>query len=84
MKKKKQTTLHTYIDEIQGDLCKIVGMYLGELKNREKLEGAPINQVASALGTIIEKFSKHSRADEDNGILEELITSLKNDDSSSK
>ena len=82
MNKDEQANLRRYIDEIQGELCGLVGMYLGELKNREKLEGAPIHQVASALGTIIEKFTKHAAQPEDNGILEELICALKNDDSS--
>lgn len=82
MSKKKQTNLHSYIEEIQGEVCNIVGMYLGELKNREKLEGAPIHQIASAVGTILEKFTKHIGQPADNGMLEELISALKNDDSS--
>ena len=84
MKKTKQTNLRSYIDEIQGEVCGIVGMYLGELKNREKLEGTPIHQIASAVGTILEKFTKHTGQPQDNGMLEQLICALKNDDSSSK
>ena len=82
MSKKKQTNLRTYLDEIQGEVCNIVGMYLGELKNREKLEGAPIHQIASAVGTILEKFTKHTAQPADNGLIEELIYALQNDDSS--
>lgn len=83
MKKEKQTNLRGYIEQIQDELCGIVGMYLGELKNREKLENTPIHQIASAVGVIVEKFSKHIGQQQDNGILEELISALKNNDSSS-
>ena len=67
---------------MQGKMCKIVDMYLRELSNREKLENAPINQIASALGVIIEKFTKNADTSRDDGIIEELINGLKNNDSS--
>ena len=51
--------LRSYIEVLQEELCSIVDMYLKELSNRDKLENAPINQVASALGVIIEKFTKN-------------------------
>lgn len=63
-------------------MCKIVDMYLRELSNREKLENAPINQIASALGVIIEKFTKNADTSRDDGMIEELINGLKNNDSS--
>ena len=37
---------------------KLIKLYMNELSRPEKLEGAPINQIASALGTLIEKFGK--------------------------
>ena len=37
---------------------KLIRLYMKELSRPEKLEGAPINQIASALGTLIEKFGK--------------------------
>lgn len=74
--------LRSYIEVLQEELCSIVDMYLKELSNRDKLENAPINQVASALGVIIEKFTKNTHQQQDNGMLEELIRGLKNNDSS--
>lgn len=74
--------LRSYIEVLQEELCGIVDMYLKELSNRDKLENAPINQVASALGVIIEKFTKNIGQQEDNGMIEELIRGLKNNDSS--
>ena len=83
MRKKKQKNLRLHIEELQGKLCDVVDMYLSELSSREKLENAPINQIASALGVLIEKFTKNSADSGDNGMLEELISELKNNDSSS-
>ena len=83
MRRKKQKNLRVHIEELQGKLCDVVDMYLSELSSREKLENAPINQIASALGVLIEKFTKNAADDGDNGMLEELISGLKNNDSSS-
>ena len=83
MRKNRQKNLRAYMEELQGKLCDIVDMYLNELSCREKLENAPINQIASALGVLIEKFTKNAPDDVDNGMLEELISGLKNNDSSS-
>ena len=83
MRKKKQKNLRVHMEELQGKLCDVVDMYLSELSSREKIENAPINQIASALGVLIEKFTKNAPDDGDNGMLEELISGLKNNDSSS-
>lgn len=37
---------------------KLIKLYMKELSSPEKLEHAPINQIASALGTLVEKFGK--------------------------
>ena len=37
---------------------KLIRLYMKELSKSEKLESAPINQIASALGTLIEKFGR--------------------------
>lgn len=41
---------------------KLIRLYMKELSRPEKLEGAPINQIASALGTLIEKFGKQAES----------------------
>lgn len=83
MRKKKQKNLRVHMEELQGKLCDVVDMYLSELSSREKIENAPINQIASVLGVLIEKFTKNAPGSEDNGMLEQLIEGLKKDDSSS-
>lgn len=83
MTENQHKNLRSYIEVLQDELCGIVDMYLKELSNRDKLENAPINQVASALGVIIEKFTKNIGQQEDNGMILDLIRGLKNNDSSS-
>ena len=48
---------------------KLIRLYMKELSRPEKLEGAPINQIASALGTLIEKFGKTADSKEGSPII---------------
>ena len=48
---------------------KIIQMYMKELSSPEKLANAPINQIASALGTLIEKFGKQKDAEQNSPII---------------
>lgn len=48
---------------------KLIRLYMKELSRPEKLEGAPINQIASALGTLIEKFGKSADGKEGSPII---------------
>ncbi|MBQ1263615.1 MAG: hypothetical protein IIX89_04935 [Oscillospiraceae bacterium] len=46
------------IDKNMARAQKLIRLYMKELSRPEKLEGAPLNQIASALGTLVEKFGK--------------------------
>lgn len=48
---------------------KLIKLYMSELARPEKLESAPINQIASALGTLIEKFGKTADGKEGSPII---------------
>lgn len=48
---------------------KLIRLYMKELSRPEKLEGAPINQIASALGTLVEKFGKKETGGESGTII---------------
>lgn len=63
-------------EEKYNDICRVIDVYIKELTDETKLEEAKINQLASVIGMIIDKFSKVG-ADADNGKIEELIGSLK-------
>lgn len=46
------------IDKNTARAQKLIRLYMKELSRPEKLEGAPLNQIASALGTLVDKFGK--------------------------
>lgn len=46
------------IEKNRARAQKLIRLYMNELSRPEKLESAPINQIASALGTLVEKFGK--------------------------
>lgn len=48
---------------------KLIRLYMKELSSEEKLKSAPLNQIASALGTLIEKFSKNEKEGDDKSII---------------
>ncbi len=83
MKSKDGKSLHKHIEDVQSDMCSLIDLYIKALADKEKIENAPINQIASALGVIVEKFTKNIRAGSDTGKIQELIAALKTDDSSS-
>lgn len=49
---------NSLVEKNRAQAQKLIKLYMKELSRPEKLEGAPINQIASALGTLIEKFGK--------------------------
>lgn len=48
---------------------KLIRLYMKELSRPEKLEQAPLNQIASALGTLVEKFGKEQGKNEGQAII---------------
>ena len=46
------------IEKNRAQAQKLIRLYMKELSSPQKLEAAPLNQIASALGTLVEKFSK--------------------------
>lgn len=48
-----------YMEERKDMVCDLIGIYLDELMSKDRLKKAPINQIASAMGTVIDKFIKH-------------------------
>ena len=48
---------------------RLIRLYMKELSRPEKLDAAPINQIASALGTLVEKFGKCAAEEKDGTII---------------
>ncbi|MBQ8869296.1 MAG: hypothetical protein IJ027_06245 [Oscillospiraceae bacterium] len=57
------------IDKNMARAQKLIRLYMKELSRPEKLEQAPINQIASALGTLVEKFGKEQGKSEGQAII---------------
>ena len=49
-----------YMEDKKDMVCDLIGIYLDELMSQDRLKKAPINQIASAMGTVIDKFIKYS------------------------
>lgn len=76
--KKEQNTedILAHMEEKKKDVCDVIDVLLEAMKDEEKIGRANIQQVATALGIVIDKFTERSEAN-DNGMLEELIKGLK-------
>ncbi len=57
------------IDKNMARAQKLIRLYMKELSRPEKLEEAPLNQIASALGTLVEKFGKEQSKGEAQAII---------------
>ena len=57
--KKEQNTLEMldYMDSKKERVQEIIDVYLGVLTDPEKLEGATLQQITTALGTLIDKWT---------------------------
>ncbi len=64
MKQKKNL-----IEKNRARAEKLIRLYMKELSSEEKLASAPINQIASALGTLVEKFGKNEVEGENGTII---------------
>lgn len=66
-KKKEQNTadLLSYMEESKGKVITIMGKYLDSLASDDKIEAATLNQLTTALGTLIDKWT-YSRDQSDN------------------
>lgn len=76
--KKEENTqdILAHMEEKKKDVCVVIDALLESMKDEKKIGRANIQQVATALGIVIDKFTEHSEAS-DNGMMEELIKGLK-------
>ena len=61
MAETKKSEKNDLIEKNRARAQKLIKLYMKELSRPEKLDEAPINQIASALGTLVEKFGKGQR-----------------------
>lgn len=56
-KKAKSQRVSEHIAQKSGEICTIVDSMLNEMKSSERISGAPLNQLSSALGVLVDKFA---------------------------
>ena len=68
------------MEHIQGNrkaVCDLIDQYLDIMSDPERLEKAPLNQIASSLGVLIDKFSKSTAKEKENTELEKVLEAVR-------
>lgn len=82
--KKKQDNLEmlAYMDSRKGQAQGVIDQYLKALADPEKLESASISQIATAMGIVVDKFTRNTASGNDSlnkldGLLKEFRDAVK-------
>ncbi len=73
MKKKHKKQL----EECRIKALGIVSMYLDILLDEEKASAAPVNQLSSVIGVMMDRFAENTN-EKDNGMLPEILKTIHN------
>ena len=73
--KKEENTqeILEYMESKKNIVCNLIELYIDELMDRDKLKKATIQQIATSLAIVIDKFTGHAKEDGENaelGIIE--------------
>lgn len=84
--KKEENTAEmlAFMDSRKGEAQNVIDAYLKALANPEKLENASLSQIATALGIVVDKFTKNTASGNDNlnkldGLLKEFKDAVKSE-----
>lgn len=55
--------IETYMNQCRDKVTTIIGQYLDALSDPKKIEGASVNQLTTALGTLIDKWTMSGASD---------------------
>lgn len=82
--KKSQNTMEmlAYMDSRKGQAQGVIDQYLKALADPEKLESASISQIATAMGIVVDKFTRNTASGNDSlnkldGLLKEFRDAVK-------
>lgn len=63
LKKEENTAdIISYMESQKNDVCKLLDLYLGELKNPDKIEAANLREIATTMAILIDKYTANSGA----------------------
>lgn len=62
--KKEENTadIISYMESQKNDVCKLLDLYLEELKNPDKIEAANLREIATTMAILIDKYTANSGA----------------------
>ena len=69
----EDTVISDYIRAKKHDVCLLIDRIITEIGNPERLAGAPLNQLSSVVGTLIEKFGQGEKDKAAEGTLATLF-----------
>ena len=77
-KDSKENVILNHIDSKKQDVCHLIDELLREIGSEERISGAPLNQLASVVGTLIDKFSvNEKKTDHGSGELSQIFEYFK-------
>lgn len=68
------------MEHIKGsskEVCELIDKYLAVMNDPERIENAPLNQVASTLGVLVDKFSKGITKEKGSTDLERVLEAVR-------
>lgn len=76
------TDMLSFMDSRKGKMQEIIDLYLAALTDPERIENAPLSQLATALGAIVDRATKNTTASNDSihkldALLKEFKDALK-------
>lgn len=79
--KKKQDTkdILKYMDSKKTRVCEFIDKYLEAMLDPEKIKKATVNQLSTAFGTVIDKFTKNTEKEGDTSLMQELLKVMQGD-----
>ena len=80
VREKKSQNAQTVLEHMENktdDVCNLVDAFLNALNDKERLSRSNVQQIAIALGIVIDKFT-NLPSNNNNGKIEELIKGLTN------
>ncbi len=70
---KDEMLISSYIREKKKDVCRLIDSIMKEIGNPERIASAPLNQLSSVLGTLIDKFGNGEKDSSEEGVLSSLF-----------
>lgn len=69
-----ERVISDYIKSKKPEVCRLVDTILKELSSPDRISSAPINQLSSVMGTMLDKFGSDEKSEKDaDGILATLF-----------